>query len=551
MIYKDRSVPIPEGKIVISREYVYLTLESTYMPEKKYNTHKRVMLGKTSDGLTMHPNDNYYIHFPDSAPEEEPVQEKPHMSEAVHIGACALTQSISESLGLPEKLSAAFGEDAPLIEDLAAYFCTAETSVLQHYPSWRYDHPGYPGTDVSDCTCGRLLHNGITESKIDCFLKLWNENRDKTAKMYINVDSTNMGCTADGVELKEYGHAKDDPTIPQVNLAMASQCDSCLPLLYDLYPGSITDMSEFEDFINMIRRYGYTNLGAILDRGYVSLKNITDLRKDGFDCILMLKDTMNITREVIQENFQTLQNGFGCVLPCEKDTVYGVTVYRKVFASSEEHFWLHVYYAPHKAADTRALLHTQVMAEEAELKMLISTGGLDEKAAKKYAKHFNLELHNGKVTGYTPNWEKLNELNSLAGCWVIATTEEMSAAEALRIYRNRDEIEKLFESIKDGMDGRKFRVHSDLSLSGKVFVFFIASILRSQIYRGLKELKTTERDWKRYTVPAVLKELDKIIAVEDGRGVYRRRRVLTGHQKKILKHFNITESEINNIVGRL
>ena len=34
MIYKDRSVPIPEGKIVISREYVYLTLESTYMPEK-------------------------------------------------------------------------------------------------------------------------------------------------------------------------------------------------------------------------------------------------------------------------------------------------------------------------------------------------------------------------------------------------------------------------------------------------------------------------------------------------------------------------------------
>lgn len=76
------------------------------------------MLGKTSDGLTMNPNDNYYIHFSDSILEEDPAQEEPYMSEAVHIGACALAGSVFRSLGLPEKLSAAFGEDAPLIEDL-------------------------------------------------------------------------------------------------------------------------------------------------------------------------------------------------------------------------------------------------------------------------------------------------------------------------------------------------------------------------------------------------------------------------------------------------
>lgn len=162
------------------------------------------------------------------------------------------------------------------------------------------------------------------------------------------------------------------------------------------------------------------------------------------------------------------------------------------------------------------------MAEEAELKTMISTGAFSEDGAKKYAKPFNLELRDGKVS-YAPYWEKLNELSFLVGCWVIATTEEMSAAEALRIYRSQDEIEKLFESIKDGMNNRKFRMHSDLSLSGKVFMFFITAILRSQIYRGLKELKATEKDWKRNTVLAVLKELDKIIVVDDGRGVCRRK----------------------------
>lgn len=98
------------------------------------------------------------------------------------------------------------------------------------------------------------------------------------------------------------------------------------------------------------------------------------------------------------------------------------------------------------------------------------------------------------------------------------------------------------------MDGKKFRVHSDEALTSKVFIFFIAAILRSQIYFGLKELKQKENDRKNFTVPAIIKELEKIIALRQKNEKYERRRVLTKQQKKILSAFDISEKDIDLLI---
>lgn len=71
----------------------------------------------------------------------------------------------------------------------------------------------------------------------------------------------------------------------------------------------------------------------------------------------------------------------------------------------------------------------------------------------------------------------LNHLTSLySGFFMLATTEEMEPFEALTRYRNRDGIEKIFQSLKTGMDCRRFRVHSYESLQAKVFIAFIDTI---------------------------------------------------------------------------
>lgn len=64
--------------------------------------------------------------------------------------------------------------------------------------------------------------------------------------IYISYDSTNMNCVAGNLELAEYGHAKDNPDLPQVNMSLGYNQTGNKPLFYSLYPGSIIDNTECE-----------------------------------------------------------------------------------------------------------------------------------------------------------------------------------------------------------------------------------------------------------------------------------------------------------------
>ena len=52
----------------------------------------------------------------------------------------------------------------------------------------------------------------------------------------------------------------------------------------------------------------------------------------------------------------------------------------------------------------------------------------------------------------------------------------MSAEKALDIYRSRDNIEKMFRSLKSGIDFNKAYIYSTESLKSKVFITFIAML---------------------------------------------------------------------------
>ena len=63
----------------------------------------------------------------------------------------------------------------------------------------------------------------------------------------------------------------------------------------------------------------------------------------------------------------------------------------------------------------------------------------------------------------------------------------MTARKAIELYKSRDASEKLFRSDKSYLGNKSMRVHNDEALSSKVFIQFIALILRSRIYTALKE----------------------------------------------------------------
>lgn len=64
----------------------------------------------------------------------------------------------------------------------------------------------------------------------------------------------------------------------------------------------------------------------------------------------------------------------------------------------------------------------------------------------------------------------------LLGLFVLVSSSVSSAAEALRIYRQRDIVEKNFNNLKERCSGRRMRCQES-ALEGKVFVLFLSLIL--------------------------------------------------------------------------
>ena len=121
----------------------------------------------------------------------------------------------------------------------------------------------------------------------------------------------------------------------------------------------------------------------------------------------------------------------------------------------------------------------------------------------------------------------------------------MTAKEALHIYKSRDMSEKTFRSDKTYLGDKSLRVHSTESVSAKMFVEFIAIIIRNKIYTCLiDEMKRLDKKLDYMTVPAAIKELEKIELTRQADDVYRLDHAVTKTQKTILNAFELSEKNV-------
>ncbi len=139
----------------------------------------------------------------------------------------------------------------------------------------------------------------------------------------------------------------------------------------------------------------------------------------------------------------------------------------------------------------------------------------------------------------------IDEEIRLCGYFVIITSEKMTAENALILYKSRDGSEKLFRGDKSYLGARSERVYSDESIDTKIFVEFVATIIRSRMYVLLKdEMIRNEKKLNYMTVPAVIRELEKIEMVKGADNVYRLDYAVTATQKAILKAFGMTAANV-------
>ncbi len=107
----------------------------------------------------------------------------------------------------------------------------------------------------------------------------------------------------------------------------------------------------------------------------------------------------------------------------------------------------------------------------------------------------------------------------------------------------------MFMYIKTNFRMKKLCTHSNETTDSKIFVAFIASIIRSVLVDRTRMLREKYSDSKSYTVKASLDELSKIEGYrKSGSKKYLLSYQLTKKQTRILEPFGLNTDEIKKMI---
>ena len=549
MLLKDYKVERPKTtKVQLVRNntrYVYQVVKTEYKKDKQYTVDKRVNIGKMIDDTYMIPNDKFILYYPDLVKIDNPSKE---FSDTLSVGAFSLIDKVLKDTGIDNLLNEIFEEKACLIKDLIAYMIIKESCEYEYFEYYERKSLTFTNKVYSDSTVSALLKDKISNRDINTFIDAWNKINSNISDVYVNMDGTNFSVRSDYDGLSEYGHAKDDDDLPQVNLTYVTSCTNNRPLTYELYPGSINDSKEAKRIVSIIEKYKYQNIGFILDRVYFSKDFVKDLYNAGYFFIMAVKDNLEFINDLKNKYRIQLSKGINNYL--DEYEVSGISERVNISKDKKDkvYVYAHLFFNEKLMVSLKSELLNTVALYEKELNELVKDNKLlTSKDLIKYDKYFKFSYNpSGYMMFYKKDEKKIQDLLDSYGYFAIISSKDLAPLEVLKIYRDRDGIEKIFRALKSSLSFKHVGVMSKSSLESKVFLTFIASIVRNEIAYKRYDLKLEER--KNLTVPIIIKQLESIEAAISTNNIYSRRYAFTKNQRKILDLFNIKEKDIDLLI---
>lgn len=528
-------------------KYVLHVIDSTYNKDKKYNSEKRVIIGKMIDENTMIPNDNFskFYNMSDVILEETDNTK----SRYLNLGATVTFEKIVKKNHLLELLGDCFPDDedntgyAAKIFDLASYFLITEDSVAQNFESYAKRHSLLSDLkDDSDISKFYKTLKISTQSEL--FYKKWIQENLDGGRIFVNYDSTNFPnySNNEGVELADFGKAKVFEQEKQINVAYAIQQISGTPLVSEIYNGSINDVSQMKYFLNKLRSFGLKGVNLVIDRGYFSKQNLEEISKV-FSGFLICSKTSNLAVANMISRVENEIKRIDNYISNKK--LYAITKTAKLFKddlNGMEKFF-HIYWNEQQFVNEKTAFYEDLTSLKEKILNLHTLP--EELSNNSNLQYFNItkdEKNNIKAINFNQNL--IAETINTFGYFCLISSMELTALEALNIYEKRNNIEKIFTAIKSHLGGNVARVHSDSAIKAKFFVVFIATIIRNEIFNSLSSLRS--RNNKDFTVPQTISQLEEIIACKLPNKSYAVLDGPTKRQNEILKALNVTMKEIFN-----
>jgi len=495
MSLKNTLIPMPEKKITYKKAvngtiYVYYTLRA-YRNKDGKPTSDEVAIGKKDIATgALIPNKRYFEIFHETSVSNVPKSVR-------SCGNTTTLMEIAKQTGLLEILQACFPANWDKIL-ACAFYILCEGNVMMYVEDW-FDETKVPFTErMNDVDCSKLFAS-ITAEERTRFFCTWIKCRGE--KEYIAYDVSSISTYSRNIDIAEWGYNRDHDNLPQVNLGMYYGVTSHMPVYYDIYSGSIPDKTYLEFMMGSAKNLGIQNVCFVMDCGFVMEDNFRCIHDSPYSFITAMPGQRLEALRLIDENKKDIRKSVNRLSEYE---IYGIRQQVNMYGISLNAY---IYFDPEKQTLDEKELYARIEKLQSELEKMSHT----KRVTKKYKDFFAVnEKSKDNTLGFELDTNKVDERLERSGFFILLGSKPgLSCGEVLKIYRDRDVIEKSFEQFKNRLDFKRMRTHWNKTTEGKMFVGFLALTLRSYMLRVMK----CDPQTKHLTFEKVLIELRKIKSV--------------------------------------
>lgn len=411
-----------------------------------------------------------------------------------NYGGAMIAAKVAEDIHLREDLAASFGDASDAMLALAMAQAMAPTAFMDTEitmgSSYVRELIGIDGTDFSSQRMSEIAR--ILGEAAGCMEDLFTLRAKRHSDGTFLYDLTSQSTYSDIGGFAEWGKNRDGEPMRQINIGLVTGREGD-PVAFDMFPGSISDMTTLRRFAEDMRRR-VPGCMLIMDRGFESAGNVAELMEHGMDFVMPCTISSKAVRSMVTDfakdaskpEFDMMHDGHVysvCerrlgVIPVDGGYEY-VADDDPRSAGCPYSVRAYVCFDPKKRSDDEQELKTALMNKIKEL-----DGRKFDDPAKSFAKRtkwtskyleYSLDDRGRIKVGYKNN--AMTFFRNRAGMFVMLSPSA-SWETAMTAYGARNNVEMAFDMFKNELDGKRGRTGDPVRARGRLLIKFLALMIR-------------------------------------------------------------------------
>lgn len=415
------------------------------------------------------------------------------------VGLTWAALELAKDSGIRAHLQEVFGKETG--EDLLylAIYKLASGGAMMTYDIWRQKVWLPQSRRLTGQKISELL-SSVTREQVTKYFKLRHNRQDevweeiykkqpelRSRPIEYALDNTSISTYSNTLSEAQYGHAKRDPELKQINYTIICDQRSGDIVFAYMYDGAVNDVSALSDILFAMQEAEFKLEKNILvtDRGYSSLVNVQKM----INLEIKYLQGVRYIEDSLKQRFAKHSDGL------RKNAFYSSK--EKAYAFTETEPWTQNSSAGQLKLNNYIHLYRLVGHEDLTVQQISENADhiIRLKTAKRsvpqdlwaaYGRFVKSVTEKNGVTHWVRDTSKIDEAVECSGYFALRSNAVSDAFEALSIYRQRNMVEQDFYQLKNWLDGDRLRVGA-VSVQGKLLVNTIGTALRMMMLCRAKQ----------------------------------------------------------------